>query len=257
MARLFDDGSNEKLLNASTAVVTGYPLTLAIWARVNDVSIGQTVLGVFDHDTSDNFFRIAVQANVSGDPVRAHANSSGNTRVNDAGTVIVDTWTHAAGVFISSSSNIAYHNGVAGSDVFTDTPTPSGLESTAIGIRWSSAENQPMSGDLAEGGVWNVALDAAEIVTLAKGYSPLFVRPGSLVFYLPMIRGQLTDYIGNVVMTATGTTVSNHHSIIYPSPPHVITAPTAAAGRIMSSLAHRGGLAGEGGIAGIGGGLAG
>jgi len=36
-----------------------------------------------------------------------------------------------------------------------------------------------------------------------------------------------------------------------------INALTAAAGRLMSSLAHHGGLAGPGGIAGEGGGLAG
>ena len=66
-------------------------------------------------------------------------------------------------------------------------------------------------------------------------------NPGSTPFPAPVI---VVDSAGGKVLDQTGLI-------------SVGTAPAAASGRIMSSLANHGGLAGSGGIAGIGGGLAG
>jgi hypothetical protein len=80
-----------------------------------------------------------------------------------------------------------------------------------VGIRDSF-----FNGDIAEVGVWNVALTADEIAGLAKGFRCRMIRPQSLRFDLRMIRN-LQDLSQGLAMTNTnGATVSNHPRIIYP-----------------------------------------
>ena len=73
---------------------------------------------------------------------------------------------------------------------------------------------------VAECALWNVALTAAEIDALAAGFSPLFIRPGSLVGYWPL-GGAYSDYIdpiGSNTLSATGDpAAADHPRIIYPS----------------------------------------
>lgn len=49
-----------------------------------------------------------------------------------------------------------------------------------------------MEGDISEVGYWNVALTDADVAVLAKGVSPLLVRPEGLVAYwsLAAIKGK-------------------------------------------------------------------
>ena len=62
-------------------------------------------------------------------------------------------------------------------------------------------------------GIWNVALTAAEIASLAKGFSPRLIRPQSLAFYAPLIRETL-DIRGGLTLTDSGSTVADHPRII-------------------------------------------
>jgi hypothetical protein len=82
---------------------------------------------------------------------------------------------------------------------------------------------------IAESAIWNVALTAAEIATLAAGYSPLFVRPQSLVFYAPIIR-ELNNLKGGVLTNNGSAAVSVHPRIIYPTPGEMRRFTTATGG---------------------------
>jgi len=65
-------------------------------------------------------------------------------------------------------------------------------------------------GQIAEVGIWDVALTAAEIASLGKGITCDRVRPQSLKFYAPLIRN-LQDVRGGVTITNNGgATVANH-----------------------------------------------
>lgn len=84
----------------------------------------------------------------------------------------------------------------------------SALPAYHIGTRISDNDN--FDGDIAEVGVWNVALTAAEIASLADGMTCDKVRPQSLVFYAPLVR-DLQDVRGGLTITNTNTaTVANH-----------------------------------------------
>lgn len=64
-------------------------------------------------------------------------------------------------------------------------------------------------GDIAEVGVWDIDLTAAEVASLAKGVSPALVRPQSLVTYLPLIRDVIDVRAANG-FTDVNTTAANH-----------------------------------------------
>jgi hypothetical protein len=67
-----------------------------------------------------------------------------------------------------------------------------------------------LNGRIAEVGIWNVALTAAEIASLADGMTCDKVRPQSLVFYAPLVR-DLQDVRGGLTITNNNTaTVANH-----------------------------------------------
>jgi hypothetical protein len=66
----------------------------------------------------------------------------------------------------------------------------------------------------ADVGIWNVALTAAEIASLAKGMACDKVRPQSLVFYAPLAR-DLIDVRGGRAITNNNTATVANHTRIY------------------------------------------
>jgi hypothetical protein len=62
---------------------------------------------------------------------------------------------------------------------------------------------------IAEVGIWNAALTAAEIASLAKGMTCDKIRPQSLVFYAPLVR-DLIDQKGGLTINTNAATVANH-----------------------------------------------
>ena len=71
-----------------------------------------------------------------------------------------------------------------------------------------------MDGCLAEVGIWNAALTAAEIASLAKGMTCDKVRPQSLVFYAPLVR-DLIDTKGGLTITNNNTATVATHPRVY------------------------------------------
>ena len=101
---------------------------------------------------------------------------------------LANTWYHCAGTMAGNSNKYAYVNGTPGG-VNTTARTPAGINTIAYGaFKRASAPTFYVSGMLGEAAVWNVALLPAEIAILAKGFSPLFIRPQNLVSYRPLIR---------------------------------------------------------------------
>ncbi|PBB79080.1 hypothetical protein CK218_22280 [Mesorhizobium sp. WSM3879] len=70
-------------------------------------------------------------------------------------------------------------------------------------------------GEIAEIGHWNAQLDAAEIASLAKDFSPLLIRPASLIFYAPVVR-ETRELKAGLAGNTTGGTVSDHPRKIGP-----------------------------------------
>lgn len=69
-------------------------------------------------------------------------------------------------------------------------------------------------GMLAEFAVWNALLTDAEFMSLAKGFSPAFIRPASRVEYIPMLRANVSYKLA--APTIVGALVQPHPRIIMP-----------------------------------------
>jgi hypothetical protein len=185
--------------------------------------------------------------NAAGDPIRASSVTSSGTLANADTSIGYTTgqWHHVAGVFASTTSRVAYIDGGNSQSNSTSTASSS-WDTLLLGGRYSSSAIAVyFSGDIAEAAVWNVALTADEIAQLAAGYSPLFVRPQSLVHYIPLFgragaSGGEEDWAaGGVLTDAADPGLADHPRIIYPSRGQRIWVPSAAAAAFKPAWARR------------------
>jgi hypothetical protein len=209
MARTFVAASSQYLESTSTPSVTAVPLTMACWVRIASSSV-LSLSAIENRSLSDDNFRMYT----NGLTINAAQGASAVSQVSTtAGSLVIGTWAHAAGVFTSNSSRTAYVNGVAGAANSVAIGAPSGINSMSVGRLYHGASPlQYMDGDLAEIAIWNIALSAAELATLALGVSPLLVRPEALVFYAPLLGGSPeNDVMRRKSLTVTGATAATTH----------------------------------------------
>lgn len=121
-------------------------------------------------------------------------------------------WRHIAGVFTPSTRQELFVDGSSVSAITSSVPAGvhSGTAPLFIGRQNDAVTNNIWDGDIAETAIWNAALTAAEIASLAKGMTPDKIRPQNLVFYAPLVR-DLQDVRGGLTITNNnGATVANH-----------------------------------------------
>lgn len=200
----YDFNGTTGVYEVSSAVVTALPITLACWFNADSAAVSGSMLAV---STSGGTGRVTITAagTVAGDPVQAGTVTSGGTAtsVNTTTGYTVGTWHHACAVFASSTSRTVYIDG-GSSATDTTSVNATGMNRTNIGARYSGTLGSYFDGKIAEAAVWNVALTAAEVASLAKGFSPIQVNPQGLIFYVPLINN-VVDLRGGVTLTPTGS----------------------------------------------------
>lgn len=231
MARLFDDAQSEYLRVAGFAI--SEPFTLAAWMNCDDIGTWhQTIISVGDTDGTDHHTVALWESDNGGLCLRA-LSFDGSVHSAETTGITQGARHHVCGVFPASNSRSIYRDGA---NKVTDNTAAAvaGCDRQAIGVTADSTPSMYMSGAVAEAAIWDVALTDAEVAILAKGYSPLFVRPQNLVAYWSLIRDEDQDRVGGHDMTAYNTpSIAAHPSIIYPAPPYTAyvsaAAPPAAA----------------------------
>lgn len=210
MAYTFN-GSNQ-YFSFSSAITSTLPLTLACWFNSTSSTAAQGLITVCD-STGNIGFRLSIQGALAGDPLRATMLNSGSGAADSTTAYPTNTWSHACGVFTSTTSRTVYLNGGNSSTNTTSVTQPT-TDRMFVGVlRANSAFLNYMAGRIAEVGMWNAALTAAEVASLSDGVSPSLIRPQSLLFYAPLIR-DLVDLDGARTFTNNNTaTVSNHPRI--------------------------------------------
>lgn len=129
---------------------------------------------------------------------------------------------HHLGISYNGSSTandpLMYDNGSSVTVTELTAPSGSNLQnnSNAFLIGNRSLHDAAWNGMLAEFAIWNAILTAQEFAVLAKGASPLMVRPQALVLYYPLL-GPIQDLIGSGTITPSGTAVQPHPRAYYPS----------------------------------------
>jgi len=199
--------TNSRYLRAN-APLTGNPMTIGFWFRSNGLNGCGVSIGDEGSQQRHNIFVLPA----SGSVINAGSSNSGGTvaSVNSTTTFTDGQWSHACGVYASDSSRTAFCNGGGAATNTTLIATTPGFVDLFVGTRPSPNLGGFFTGDIAEVGIWNVALTAAEIASLAKGMTCDKVRPQSLVFYAPLVRN-LQDAKGGLTITNNGgATVATH-----------------------------------------------
>ena len=199
------NGTNQRL--SCPPASTSAPMTMACWfymilGGVKPILTAGVVGG------NDKFQLYASSGANGGTGAFVQAAAVGDTGVQNSNLALL-TWHHGASVFSSTTNRIAYFNGASGTSN-TASVSPSGFNTFDIGTRYSPTLGNYLNGRVAEVGIWNAALTAAEIASLAKGMTPDKIRPQNLVFYAPLVRN-LQDVKGGLAITNNnGATVANH-----------------------------------------------
>ena len=205
------NGTDQRINTTSTPVAT-VPLTLACWFRADDVTANRCLFELSD-SVGTNGFRLLVAGAIAGDPIFADYTVSTGTNAQTTAGYTANTFHHAAATFPNNTTVTAYLDGgnSATSTGLALNPSPTRIN---IGARFSSSSaGLFFDGLIAEVGIWNVALAAAEIASLAKGMACDKVRPQNLVFYAPLVR-DLNDQKGGLVITNNNAaTVANHPKV--------------------------------------------
>jgi hypothetical protein len=199
--------TNSQYLSVSSLPVTALPFTFSCWFYT--LALANRILMTLDEPAGSSFYTMNT---TSAGALFCNAFLDGSSNPSGALNTSANQWNHGCAVFTSTSSRQTFLNGVAGT-AGTGTVNPT-FSRFNIGLRTSGGVSIYALDDVAEAGVWNVALTAAEIASLATGMACDKVRPQSLVFYAPLVR-DLIDVRGGRTITNNNTATVADHPRIY------------------------------------------
>ena len=233
MSRTFLSPSTQYAINTASPI-SSTPLSMACWIRTGSLNNIQNPICVGQW-AADNKHRIVIRGDVGGDPVQCTTVAAGAGAAASTSTGIsANTWHSLLAVFTSATSRAIYIDGGSKGTNATN-KNPAGFDRTVIGAvtTGSSSVTQYMDGQICEVAIWNAALTDAEALILTK-YSPLFVRPESLVYYVPLIgrAAPEIDIVGGYDMALINAPLNSatQPPIIYPSSTQYgLTIPSAPA----------------------------
>jgi hypothetical protein len=207
MAYNFTAASSQYLSVASSPVSVA-PFTLSLRAQAATTNQNAAIVAV-ESGVTDRFAVSLISGALTIQTIASGGSEAINTSTGSALSANVDY--HLCGVWTSTTSRTPYLDGVAGSTNANSVSPPANISLIKIGARIASSTlGAFFNGRVAEVGIWNVALTAAEVASLADGMTCDKVRPQSLVFYAPLVR-DLIDYKGGLAITNNNTaTVANH-----------------------------------------------
>ena len=223
MSRQFSRTSSQRLTRSGTPV-TNVPLSMACWFWTANGDNAKDLMCIGSSTDNANYI---IRANTNEQIQACTYGGGANGNPLAAGNFSLETWNHACGVWEAEDARVAFLNGAVG---FQNTNSVTVPNQDMVGLAsyiWHNNFGNYWDGYLAEAAIWNVALSEDEVAVLAAGYSPLFVRPGSLVAYWPLIRDEDQDKVGGYDLTAYNSpTIAAHPPIIYPAQPYIVTAPS-------------------------------
>jgi hypothetical protein len=209
MASKFTSAGSQYL--SSLFSISPYPLTISCWFNAENTTANHALVYI-GLSTSTSRFLLSASGAVTNDPISFDVITATNlTRVASTTTGYnANTWSHACGVATSSILRTVYLNG-GSSGTNTVSSNPSTPDRLTIGSRlFTGIPGVFLDGSVAEVGIWNVALTAAEITSLAQGMTCDKIRPQSLVFYAPLVRDLIDQKGGLTITNNNGATVAQH-----------------------------------------------
>ncbi len=195
----FDDAASQ-YFESNVIPIAGYPFTVAVWGRPDDVTIAQAAWWSGDKDVANVYFELGFDGVTAGDPAFFRAR---NTTIRDAQSTtafVANVWQHICGVAVSATDRAVFLN--AGSKgTSTLSVTAGALDRTTVGRAGDSTPDTYMSGRIADVRVYNRALSDPEVAAL---YDPRqrwdLCGAVKRYFVFPRVTGQ-TIAVGQVTET--------------------------------------------------------
>ena len=201
------NGTNQRI-EVSSAPVTDAPCTMSCWFNANNITASHGLITLTASASGIYYLTLYANGAAGGDPVQCI--DSGGTASSATG-FSSGTWHHACGTRTGTSNRIAYIDGVAGT-ANTGPTTLIGINEFNIGS-FKTAANNWLVGRIAEVAIYNVALTAAEVASLAKGMKASRIRPQNLVFYAPLVRELIDIDSARTLTNQNSATVAAHPRI--------------------------------------------
>lgn len=197
--------------HSSSTPATDEPMTLAVWYKPSVANEPTVRVPISICNTSARNAWLLYGSNANLFAWQAAGASDGQSGQNPPLTTDNQ---HCLGVFAANASRTGYYNGTAAAANTTSLAT-SGVNLVVIGA-WNNggAYAGQVNANISEAAIWSVALTAAEITSLAKGFSPRRIRPQSLEFYCPLIRNT-QDLRKGITFTTVGTPTAAVHPRVY------------------------------------------
>ena len=207
---------------ALTDLSTNLPFSVAFWFYNNTASGEDT--GWVVGPTAGNAEKHALYT--FNDSVRCLTRTGGNAIAIASGTFATNTWTHAAGRWLSTTDRRVYRDG--GNEGTNSTNKTIAAAANSWVARETGGTTKLFDGRIAELAIWNVDIGTDAIAALAKGFSPLLVHPTGLVDYWPLVRHS-RGIVSGINWTETASpTVLEHTRVFMPSRPQIGLAPFVA-----------------------------
>jgi len=202
------NGTNQDLRTSSAPVnAQSSPFTMAVFVNLRgSLTAFNGICAINDSNNAYTLFTTNL-----GKIGTSHSSVATNTfGAISTNSISQNTWFHAAAVIPSISIRSVFLNGDENQNT-TSLSSINASTNVSIGSRRLSG-SFGLFGNIfaAEMGIWNAALTAAEIASLAKGMTCDKVRPQSLVFYAPLVRDLIDQKGGRVITNNNGATVANH-----------------------------------------------
>ena len=184
---------------ADTCGITAYPFSFAGWVWTTAIT-NQVWLGFGDTDA------VPAAYGYLRDP--ADSDSGAYRRSLSPATAAADgtttqyaggKWEHVTVVFTSNTSMTMYLDGGGATTNTTSVTFDAGLDNTCLGaVHNDSSYVSIFAGYVAEMAIWDIALDTADVTSLAAGTYPNQIRPDNCKAYW-----DCTDYGDGVVIGAS------------------------------------------------------
>ena len=192
--------SQAQRLSLAHPAVSGYPFTLAAWVRPGELAANASyrVLTLSENINGGSAFHSLCINALGSTTTHNHAcvdtylqSDGGFTYAKSTATVRLHAWNHLAGVWPNPDQRrVLLHAGHQGLDTQPRSFGP--MQRTTVGaIERGPILNSPFEGLIAHAAVWRAALDPHELHRLARGESPLKVRPWALAAYWPLAKDDL------------------------------------------------------------------
>jgi hypothetical protein len=208
------NGSNQ-FIQGSPSPITAYPFSMSAWFNKPDITNNHAICGVYYTGAGTGAWYLRAAGGVSGDPVQAGAGSAPSSGAQSTTGYSASTWHHAAGTWTNTTSRAAFIDGGSkGTTAVADNGTIANANVITIGRFSDSTPGSYSYGKVCEVGMWNIVLSDAEIALLAKGWSPLAIRPDALVSYVPVTgrHSPEPDLISTASLTLFNSPVTATHA---------------------------------------------